>query len=239
MQKFTRALVREVEVAGERLAFEFDEAGVSVRPVGSRKPPLRATWAAVVCALAGRAGEPVADEVQKAIEALRGGASADEGLAGDLARLDAWLKKNRKRYHKGLRPGASEPDLASLAKQLGKAVPEDVAAWLRWHDGQHEDLIGCFHESFRLMSVAEIVEAMKDEGWDGSLVPLMDDHQDDYVAVDVSAAGSPVVEVWRGRKDRPRAAKSLREWAAKFAADVEAGKYHEESERGEFMRETE
>ena len=35
MQKFTRAITREIEVGGERLALTFTEQGMSVRPVGS------------------------------------------------------------------------------------------------------------------------------------------------------------------------------------------------------------
>jgi cell wall assembly regulator SMI1 len=245
MQKFTRAVTREVEVAGVRLAVTLDEKGVSVRPVGSRGAPHEASWAAVLCALAGRsAGAPAADEVRRAVEALGGSAAppADDTVAGLLARLDAWLKKNRRRYHKGLLPGATDKALADVGKQLGRPLPEELTAWLRWHDGQNEDLIGCFVESFHLMSAAEIAEAINEyrgqKGWDPAFVPLLDDHQDDYVVVDVSKPGLPVREVWRGRDDHPEVATSMRGWLANLLAEFEAGKYHEESERGEFMRES-
>src|SRR4051812_28839299 len=75
MQKFTRALTREIDVAGERLAVTLDENGLSIRPVGARKPPRQATWAAILCALTGGAGEPADDEIRAALEALRGGSS--------------------------------------------------------------------------------------------------------------------------------------------------------------------
>src|SRR5438067_855762 len=98
MQKFTRAVTREVEVAGVRLAVTLDEKGISVRPVGARSAPHEMSWAAVACALAGRpAAAPAAEEVQRAVEALGGSAApaADDSVAGLLARLDAWLKKHR------------------------------------------------------------------------------------------------------------------------------------------------
>ena len=49
MQKFTRALTREIEVGGERLAVTLSEQGLSVRPVGSRRPPHTMSWATWVC----------------------------------------------------------------------------------------------------------------------------------------------------------------------------------------------
>jgi cell wall assembly regulator SMI1 len=249
MQKFTRALSREVEVAGVRLAVTFTDKGLSVRPVGSRKEPLEASWAALLCALAGRqggGGEPGADQLRQAIEALGGapaGGSREEGVPELLARLEAWLKKKRRRYHKGLLPGASDEALAALAKELGGPVPDGLAAWLRWHDGQNEDLVGCFVESFELMSAAEIAEALKErrgkKGWPSSYVPLLDDHQDDYVVVDSSKPELPVREVWQGRDDHPEVATSMRGWLSSLLADFEADKYHEDPERGELMRESE
>ncbi len=48
MQKFTRPITREVEIGGERLAFTFGEQGITVRPVGSRKPPKEISWATLL-----------------------------------------------------------------------------------------------------------------------------------------------------------------------------------------------
>jgi hypothetical protein len=76
MQKFTRALTREIEVGGERLAVTLSEEGISVRPVGARRPPHTLSWAACVCASTGHpaAGpEPSADELAAAVKALKAG----------------------------------------------------------------------------------------------------------------------------------------------------------------------
>ena len=54
MQKFTRALTREIEVGGERLALTLSTEGVSVRLVGLRKPPLDLDWPSILCACAGK-----------------------------------------------------------------------------------------------------------------------------------------------------------------------------------------
>lgn len=242
MQKFTRALTREIEVGGERLAITLDDAGLSVRPVGSRRPAHEMTWAAALCALAGRpaGAEPAADEIRRAIETLRGGKASEDSAADLLAGLDAWLKKNRKRYHKGLLPGADDKALAALEKALGKPLPPELATWLRWHNGQDEDMIGAFVESFNLMSADEIAAAYQErkgeKGWDKAFVPILDDYQGDHVVLDVSKPELPVREVWRGRDDHPEVATSMRGWLAMLLADFEAGKYSEDPERGEFIR---
>jgi cell wall assembly regulator SMI1 len=76
MQKFTRALTREIEVAGERLAVTFSEEGMTLRPVGSRRPPVILRWDAVVCACAAAHGAghaPPAEQVGEAVKILKGG----------------------------------------------------------------------------------------------------------------------------------------------------------------------
>ncbi|HZV05041.1 MAG TPA: SMI1/KNR4 family protein [Gemmataceae bacterium] len=80
MQQFTRALTREIEVGGERLALTLSKDGLSVRPVGGRRPPQTMSWAACLCACVANAGqEPPADQVEQAIDAVRkGGPKAAE-----------------------------------------------------------------------------------------------------------------------------------------------------------------
>jgi hypothetical protein len=82
MQKFTRALTREIEVGGERLAVTLDADGLTVRPVGSRRPPHTLSWAACACAVAGQfASEdpPPAHELAEAVKLLKAGAPKEEG----------------------------------------------------------------------------------------------------------------------------------------------------------------
>ncbi len=74
MQKFTRALTREIEVGGERLAVTLSEEGLSFRVVGSRKPPHDMTWTAcLVACTQGREQPPSPDEMDTALKALRAG----------------------------------------------------------------------------------------------------------------------------------------------------------------------
>jgi cell wall assembly regulator SMI1 len=76
MQKFTRALTREIEVGGERLSVTLDQEGLTLRPVGSRRPPHTMTWTAVVCACAGKpitGDSPPPEVTRAALDALKAG----------------------------------------------------------------------------------------------------------------------------------------------------------------------
>jgi cell wall assembly regulator SMI1 len=167
-------------------------------------------------------------------------AGESSGVAALLARLDAWLKRSRRRYYKGLLPGATQAELDELAEVLGKPMPAELADWLRWHNGQDEDLIGAFVESFNLMSTKAIAttldERRKEKGWGSSWVPILDDYQDDLVVLDIGRKGLPVLERWEGRDETPEVAPSLEAWLETLVSDIEAGRYSEDPERGEFVR---
>ena len=82
MQKFTRPLTREIEVAGERLAMTLSDQGINVRPVGSRKPPWEFSWATVLSHLLGPSAvasslPPTAEQVVAMIAILKKGQAAE------------------------------------------------------------------------------------------------------------------------------------------------------------------
>jgi cell wall assembly regulator SMI1 len=264
VQKFTRALTREIEVAGERLALTLSEQGLSVRPVGSRKPPREVSWAAVLARLAaGGDATPSADEAAAAVAWVKGGAprqakapaepksaeqkTAEPARSGDLnavlGRLDRWLAEHRPRYHEGLRPGASPAELDALQNELAIPLPADLRTLLAWHNGQNPDFLGAFAQSWNLMGTRLIAEAKKeldadgaDLGWQKAWVPFLEDDSGDFVVVDTGQPSAPVREVWQGQKEHPVAAPSLAVWLDQFVRDVEQGRYVEDPERGTFLR---
>src|SRR5579875_350622 len=76
MQQFTRTLTREIEVGGERLVLTLSKEGLSVRPVGGRRPPYTMSWAACVCACTSNAGqEPTPEQIEQALHRVRAGAA--------------------------------------------------------------------------------------------------------------------------------------------------------------------
>jgi cell wall assembly regulator SMI1 len=242
MQKFTRALTREIEIDNQRIAVTMDEKGLTIRPVGSRRPPKTLTWAAALAATTEAAASPqdASAPEQPHQEASPPPAEASTDLPSLLARLDAWLSKHRRRYHDGLQPAARPQQLTALEQTLGRPLPQELHQLLAWHNGQKEDLIGAFVEAWNLMSAEEIgleyAERKKnsDPPWNDSWMPFLDDGQGDLVLLDSATAGGPVRELWRGRQEPETVAPSLTAWVAKFLADLEAGRYHEDPERGEF-----
>jgi cell wall assembly regulator SMI1 len=260
MQKFTRALTREIEVVGERLALTLDAQGLAIRPVGGRKAPHTMSWAALACVLTGQlsaGGNPTEQDLAAALKTLRGGASstpespsAEAGspsapaadLKSLLARLEGWLAKHRSSYHQGLAPGATAEQLGGLEQALGMKLPADLRTLLEWHNGQNPDLVGAFRESFRLLGTEEIAQEYRDEvgrhgdTWDKSWISFLADDQGDFVCADGGQKGAPVREIWRGRPGSEVVAPSLTAWVQRFVEEVEAGLYHEDSERGEFIR---
>jgi cell wall assembly regulator SMI1 len=159
-----------------------------------------------------------------------------------LARLDRWLSQHRKRYHDGLRPGAGPERLEHLERELGRPLPDELRAWLGWHDGQSDELIGALVETWTPLSAEQIAQQWREQqqekppGWKAEWIPLLDDTQGDLVVLDPTQPGHPLREVWSGRDDHPVTAPSLLAWLADFVRDVEAGRYREDTERGEFRK---
>jgi cell wall assembly regulator SMI1 len=261
VQKFTRPLTREIELGGERLSVTLSESGVSVRPVGARKPPWEIGWGAILCQLAGGGKAPTPEEITAAVAALKKGKTekkparpqpaakveATDQLPDLLARLETWLTRHRPAFLKSLQPGASEIELHALQSQLGLEVPDDLRTLLAWHNGQGEGYAGRFEENWILLSTSRIVAAKHDldeqapgnghkTGWQPEWIPLLDDDGGDYLCLDTSQPGAPVRAFWLGQAEHPVVAPSLGDWVAEFVKAVEAGEYHEEPERGTLLR---
>jgi cell wall assembly regulator SMI1 len=241
MAKFTRDLTREVEVGGERLSVTLSAEGLSLRPVGGRKPPFALSWAGVLAA--GVAGaEPRAADVADALKKLRQGGPEEAGGLGDtLAKIDRWLLKNRKRFHQALRKPATPAELDALQKELAQPLPDELRTLLSWHNGQGPDEPGAFEGSYRLLGTGEVAAEKKtldggSDGWQKTYIPFLEDDRGDCLFVDAAKPGGPVCEHWAGKKEKPEAAASLTAWFAQFLKDLEAGAYTEDPERGEFLR---
>ena len=263
MQQFTRALTREIEVGGERLALTLSKEGLSVRPVGGRRTPFTMSWAACLNACVSGFGlEATAEQIEEALEAVRAGAAktADKAApplesppaapalanAGDkvlvlLARLDRWLNTHREQFQQALQPGATAAECDALTADVGKPLPEELRDLLMWHNGQNPDVPGTFEQNWFLMSTEEIAESKKEldaqphEGWHKDWLPFLDDDNGNYLCLDLAAPGSPVRECWRGRAEHPLASPSLTAWLEAFVNALERGDYVEDPERGSLM----
>ncbi len=282
MQKFTRPLTREIELAGERLAFTFDETGIAIRPVGSRRPPKEITWAALLVHLTGlppAAGETPSPEVlTAALDRLKTSGSSRQGTRSSaksseqsaeqqrssppagteqasrtqdytalLARLERWLAEHRPRYLHALLTGASAAELDELQANLGLALPTGLRTLLHWHNGQRADFVGCFEQSWNLLSSRDIAKAKTEldtdptganakSGWQKNWLPFLADNGSDYLCLDMSRPEVPVREFWLGKTEQPIIAPSLASWLESFVTALERGDYSEDPERGELLR---
>ncbi len=160
-----------------------------------------------------------------------------------LTRLDRWLVKHRRRFHAGLLPGATSADIAALEKNLACPIPTALAELLAWHNGQRDDAVGKFEEDWQLMGCAAIAAAKEEldanaaaNGWRKIWLPFLDDDAGDYVFLDITSKPMPVLAFWLGNKQPEELAPDLESWLREFVSRVEKGHYHEDPERGTFMR---
>jgi cell wall assembly regulator SMI1 len=167
---------------------------------------------------------------------------AATGLANLLARLDKWLSAHRAHYLKGLRHGATPDDCDELEKEIGCLVPEELRAWLAWHNGQDAETVGALEGRWIPMSTQDIAETKKErdanptDGWQDKWVPFLDDDHGNYMCLDTGEPGHPLRECREGHADNASVAPSLTAWLEGFVKALEEGKYHEDPERGTFFR---
>jgi cell wall assembly regulator SMI1 len=266
VQKFTRPITREIEVGGERLALTFSETGLSVRPVGSRKPPREVTWPALLQAITGVSAEAGAGQAPEAgnptgpaappsphaaappappAPAERPPAPPATDAPSLLGRLAHWMGQHRRRFLEGLGPGATSEQLNALQTALGIPLPDDLRELLSWHNGQDDESAGFFREHWYLMSTHEIEAAWREltakpeSGWRRAWIPFLEDDRGNYVSLDTDQPGGSVREYWEENPERPTVASSLAAWLQEFATAVERGEYVQDPERGVFVRQGE
>lgn len=146
----------------------------------------------------------------------------ESALQRSLARIDAWFAQHRPRYFAALRPGAAAAELAGL--------PEDLRVLLAWHNGQDADFAGCFVEHWFLMSAADIRAVdLGQPGW----LPFLDDDAGNYLCLDAAQA---VRYVDVDGTEHAGVAPSLAAWLQAFGDDLEHGRYVEDPERGDLIR---
>jgi cell wall assembly regulator SMI1 len=215
-----------------------DEAAAAVELLRQGAPSKSSAPTATPAESATRTSRPSSTEV----DGPAAGVSNDVGSL--LSRLDEWFTKHRSRYHEGLLPGASSADLDALHNSLCVSLPAEARALLRWHNGQSGDFVGHFENNWDLMNTSQILAAKQEldegdpaqTGWQKAWVPFLDDNAGDYVCVDTSQPGGAVREYWQGKTQHPVVAPSLTAWLEQYVKAVEQGGYHEDPERGTFVR---
>lgn len=132
-----------------------------------------------------------------------------------------------------LRPPASAESIAQIEHLLGAALPSGLHQLLRWHDGQEWNAALRESDNRRLLSVGEIVDALKFfldpeeeflEPWGRYWLPFLTNDSGDYVVVDASPEGkAEVIAYWHDWEDRSVEYSSMVEWAAGLIDELGEG----------------
>jgi cell wall assembly regulator SMI1 len=269
VQKFTRPLTREIELAKERLALTLTDEGIAVRLVGSRKPPHQLSWAEVLCALTrqSEAGPPTPDQVNAALALVKKGsakaadkpaksraaqvpaqqpAAAASGLSVALERLERWLAQHRPRFLENLQPGARPADLDALQAHLGMAIPESLQSLLRWRNGQRDTSAGHFESNRDLLGTDRLAavkrgldESAAQAGWQSAWLPFLFEESGNGLYLDTSQATVPVRAFQKGSPEHVSVAPSLEAWLEDVVGALERGEYQLDPERGTLLRKSE
>jgi cell wall assembly regulator SMI1 len=180
-------------------------------------------------------------------------------IANSWKRIDAWLKANAPRW-KVLKKGATEEQLAKVEAKLGFALPRELRESYLIHDGS--DDAGFFptrEVGYYLMPLAELeadwnmmkelLEAgdledgkakgdpgVRGEWWNVGWIPFASDGGGDYWCIDLAPAkggkkGQVIAHAHDAGK-RKLLAPSLRQWLARFADNLEAGKWRHDEDEG-------
>ena len=157
-------------------------------------------------------------------------------FADVLARLDRWMYRHRRRMRLALRPGLDAGALADL--NCRRAISDELATLLAWHDGQSPEFRGTFADNWCLLSGAEILllaadlDADPPPSWVSGWLPVARDASDSFLVVDPVT----VRAVWSGKDEPTVVAVSLTAWVTGLLTEFEAGLYVEDEERGDYLK---
>lgn len=133
----------------------------------------------------------------------------------------------------GLRPGAGEKDFALLRESFfhDGAIPADIEAFFRWHNGQtgYESLSP--FDNRMIMSIQDAVDSWTflsdpdediQQPWQESWIPILANGAGDYIVYVTSGEmKGQLVAYWHDSEDRRVAFQSLESWARKVLSAYE------------------
>ena len=154
-------------------------------------------------------------------------------LEADLRNIDKQISAKAPKVAAGLRPGAQENGLALLRDTFfdGKDLPEDLAIFFRWHDGQtgYQSLSPL--DNRMLMSIDDAIDTWTflsnprediRQPWDKVWIPILANGAGDYVVYVASGyMKGQLLNYWHDDSGRAMAFSSLESWAQKVLSSYE------------------
>ncbi|MCE3602881.1 SMI1/KNR4 family protein [Massilia sp. P8910] len=135
-------------------------------------------------------------------------------LSTYLARIDERITTDKPHLAEGLLPGADENDLAILRQTIFEPaeVPEDLATFFRWHNGQsgYESLSPL--DNRMLMSIDDVIDTCSflsspdediQQPWQDNWLPILANGGGDYVVYVTSGVmKGQLIAYWHTDDDR-------------------------------------
>jgi cell wall assembly regulator SMI1 len=175
-------------------------------------------------------------------------------------RIHVWLAANAPVVLATLRPGASEDEIRAAEREMGVALPEDVKACYRIHDGQEGRVPPGFLYGWGLLPLARVrkwqrtlvrlVEGgdfdglkgapmgpVRDDWYHPAWIPITSNTLGDAFCLDLAPApGGDVGQViiwYHDYTNRGVTERSFALWLAHFADELESGRWsYSEDEYG-------
>jgi cell wall assembly regulator SMI1 len=156
-----------------------------------------------------------------------------EMLEADLRNIDEQISANAPKVAAGLHPGAQENGLALLRDTFfeGKDLPEDLATFFRWHDGQSGFQSLSPLDNRMLMSIDDVIDTWSflsspdediQQPWNIAWIPILANGAGDYVVYVASGdMKGQLLNYWHDDVDRTMAFSSLESWAQKVLSAYE------------------
>lgn len=165
-------------------------------------------------------------------------------------RIEAWLQANDPDTLASLQPGATAEEIATTEAHLGVALPDDLRASYRIHDGQDDE--ASLIEGVELLSLARVRsewtvwKELLDDGtfedttsapdgpirpdwWNARWIPLTYDGSGNHYCADLDPAPGgnvgQIITMWHDEEAREIVAPTFSAWLQQFAAELEAGEY--------------
>jgi cell wall assembly regulator SMI1 len=174
------------------------------------------------------------------------------------SRIESWLSIHAVAVLQSLHSGASPDELLQSEQFLGLALPDDVKASYRIHDGQEPGGFGLI-DCWELLSLERMREewsvwkdlldggdfadvssspdpAIRDDWWNPRWIPLTYSGSGDHHCLDLDPAPGgtlgQIILMWHDDATRTLVAPDFRRWLRVFANDLEAGTYVYSEEYG-------
>ncbi|MGF1836888.1 SMI1/KNR4 family protein [Photobacterium sanguinicancri] len=168
-----------------------------------------------------------------------------------FSKFKKWLKDNYEDGFKDLNPPATDSDIHKLEQTLGFAIPVDLTACLKIHNGQANNAGGLFAGS-EFLSTERIADewivwkdlldsgdfagfssdpdkGIQSDWWNQKWIPFTYNGCGDHLCVDADPASfgtvGQVITMWHDSSERELLAHGFSEWFADYVKAILEGRY--------------